>query len=54
MHAAVVDRVFTEETGTFPVVLDYDSVVLFMRLEVPNELSFIVQAKENLVYIGVT
>ena len=45
---------YTKETGTFPMVLDYCSVVMSMRLEVPKELIFVVQAKENLVYIGVT
>ena len=54
LHAAVVVRVYTEETGTFPMVLDYHSVVMSMRLEGPKRLIFVVQAKENLVYIGVT
>ena len=47
-------RVHTEETGTFPMVLDYYSWVMSMRLEGPKRLIFVVQAKENLVYIGVT
>ena len=50
----MVVRVFTEETGTFPMVLDYHSVVMSMRVEMPKELIFVVQDKENLVYIGVT
>ena len=54
LHAAVVVRVYTEETGTFPMVLDYYSVVMFMRVEGPKELIFVVQPlKINLVYIGV-
>ena len=36
------------------MVLDYHSVVMSMRLEGPKRLIFVVQAKENLVYIGVT
>ena len=35
------------------MVLDYHSVVMSMRVEVSKELIFVVQAKENLVYIGV-
>ena len=55
LHAAVVVRVHTEETGTFPMVLDYHSVVMSLRLEGPKELSFVVQWREMyLVYIGVT
>ena len=42
VHAAVVVRVYTEETGTFPMVLGYHWMVISVKQEVPKELLFVI------------